>query len=188
MSMLRPNPTNKEIKLNAKDMLVSKTDQRGVITYGNNKFVEISGYKESELIGSPHSILRHPDMPKAIFYLMWQSIKSGHNIMAVVKNMAKNGDHYWVTTDFDIQRDREGKIRNYIAYRQAAPKNVINEIEPLYKKMLVIENEHGMDASIEYLEGFLEEKGKSYNQYIEDLAKPKGITGALFETMKKLFA
>ena len=186
--MLRPHPTNKEIKLGSKDMLVSKTDQRGVITYGNNKFVEVTGYKENELIGSPHNILRNPDMPKAIFYLMWESIKSGKNIMAVVKNLAKNGDHYWVTTDFDIQRDREGKIRNYIAYRHAAPKNVVKEIEPLYKKMLEIEKEHGMDASIEYLEGFLEEKGMSYNQYIEDLAKPKGIAGAFFDKMKKMFA
>jgi PAS domain S-box-containing protein len=187
-SMLKAHPTNKEIKLNPKEMLVSKTDQRGVITYGNKKFVEVSGYKENELIGSPHSILRHPDMPKAIFYLMWESIKKGQNIMAVVKNLARNGDHYWVTTDFDIQRDREGKIRNYIAYRQAAPKSVLKEIEPLYQKMLEIEIEHGMDASLKYLEGFLEEKDMSYNQYIENLAKPKGITGALFEKMKMMFA
>ena len=117
MSMIHPRPTGKEIKLHSKDMLVSRTDTEGVITYGNSKFVEVTGYKESELIGSPHSILRHPDMPQAAFYLMWDSIKKGRNIMAVVKNLARNGDHYWVTTDFEINRSKEGKIKNYIAFR-----------------------------------------------------------------------
>ncbi len=188
MSMIHPHPTGKEIKLNSKDMLVSKTDTKGDISYGNDKFVEISGYKESELIGAPHSILRHPDMPQAVFYLMWQSIKNGKNIMAVVKNLSRNGDHYWVTTDFDIKKNREGQIRNYIAFRQAAPKDVVKVIEPLYAKMIDIEKTHGMDASVDYLEAFLEEKKMSYNQYIEDLARPKGIAGVLFSKMKKLFS
>ncbi len=186
--MIHPHPTGKEIKLGSKDMLVSKTDAKGNITYGNSKFVEIAGYKESELIGSPHNILRHPDMPKAAFYLMWQSIQNGKNIMAVVKNLSKNGDHYWVTTDFEIQKNKEGKIRNYIAFRHTASKNVVKVIEPLYAKMLEIEEEHGMDASIDYLEAFLEEKKMSYNQFIEDLAKPKGIAAIVFDKMKKLFA
>ena len=185
--MLRTYPTNKEIKVNPKDMIVSKTDPKGFITYGNTNFVKISGYKENELIGQPHNILRHPDMPQAVFYLMWESIQNGKNIMAVVKNMAKNGDHYWVTTDFDIQRGRDGHIRNYIAYRHAAPKNVVKEIEPIYQKLLEIESNHGMNASLDYLKGFLEEKRMSYNQFIEDLAKPKGVAGALFEKMKKMF-
>lgn len=187
MSLIHSVPTNKEIKLDPKDMLVSKTDAKGVISYGNRNFVEVSGYKESELIGSPHNILRHPDMPKAIFYMMWESIKQGKNIMAVVKNLAKNGDHYWVTTDFDIRRDQNGYIRNYIAFRQGASKAIVKEIEPLYKKMKEIEDEHGMDASIAYFEGFLEEKNMSYTEYIEALAKPKGLAGTLFEKMKKLF-
>ncbi len=186
--MIHPHPTGKEIKLGSKDMLVSKTDAKGNITYGNSKFVEIAGYKESELIGSAHNILRHPDMPKAAFYLMWQSIQNGKNIMAVVKNLSKNGDHYWVTTDFEIQKNKEGKIRNYIAFRHTASKNVVKVIEPLYAKMLEIEEEHGMDASIDYLEAFLEEKKMSYNQFIEDLAKPKGIAAIVFDKMKKLFA
>jgi PAS domain S-box-containing protein len=188
MSMIHPHPTGKELKLHPKDMLVSKTDVKGVISYGNNTFVEISGYKESELIGMPHNILRHPDMPKAIFYLMWESIKNGKNIMAVVKNLSKNGDHYWVTTDFDIQRNREGKIRNFIAFRQAAPKNVVKVIEPLYATMLEIEEKHSMEESINYLEAFLEEKQMSYNQYIEDLAKPKGLSAIFFSKMKKFFS
>jgi len=187
MSVLRPVPTGNEIKLDPKRFIVSKTDTTGKILYGNDYFTEISGYKESELIGQPHNILRHPDMPKAVFFLMWEYLKSGRNIMAVVKNLAKNGDHYWVTTDFDIKRDRSGNVRHYIAFRQAAPKHVVREIESLYKRLLEIENEHGMEASVEYLNGFLEERNMNYDQFIEDLAKPKGLTALFFNKMKQLF-
>ena len=187
MSIMRPVPTGIEIKLDPKRYIVSKTDPTGRIVYGNDYFTQISGYKESELVGSPHNILRHPDMPKAIFYLMWEYLKSGRNIMAVVKNLAKNGNHYWVTTDFDIKRDKNGNTRHYIAYRQAAPKHVVKVIEELYAKLLEIEKEHGMKASVEYLYGYLEERNMNYDQFIEELAKPKGLAGLIFEKMKKLF-
>jgi PAS domain S-box-containing protein len=168
--------------------MITETDPNGIITYANRNFLEFNGFERKELIGLPHSVLRHPDMPKAIFYLMWESIKNGKNIMAVVKNLAKNGDHYWVTTDFDIQRSREGNIRNFIAFRQATPKNVVKTIEPLYATMLEIEEKHGMEESIQYLEAFLEEKQMSYNQFIEELAKPKGISAILFSKMKNFFS
>jgi len=187
MSVLRPVPTGKQIKLDNKRYLVSKTDTKGYIVFGNDYFSEITGYKENELIGANHNILRHPDMPKAIFHLMWQHLDSGRNIMAVVKNLAKNGDHYWVVTDFDIKRDRSGQIRNYLAFRQSAPKHVVKEIEPLYEMLLRIEKEHDMEASIEYLLGYLEEKHMNYDQFIEQLAKPKGLTAILFNKMKKMF-
>ena len=188
MSVLRPIPTGSQIKLDSKRFIVSKTDTTGKIIYGNDYFTEIAGYKESELIGAPHNILRHPAMPKAVFYLMWQHLKSGRNIMAVVKNLSKNGDHYWVVTDFDIKRDKEGNTRHYLAFRQAAPKHVVAAIEPLYAKLLEIEEKHGMDASVEYFEGYLEEKRMNYDQFIEQLAKPKGLTGMFFAKMKKMFA
>ena len=187
MSVLRPVPTGKQIKLDSKRYIVSKTDTKGNIVFGNDYFSEIAGYKENELIGAPHNILRHPDMPKAIFHLMWQHLESGRNIMAVVKNLARNGDHYWVVTDFDIKRDRLGEVRNYLAFRQSAPKHVVKEIEPLYEILLQIEKEHDMEASIEYLLGYLEEKRMNYDQFIEQLAKPKGLTAILFNKMKKMF-
>jgi len=186
--MQRPEPTGRAIKLDPKKHIVSKTDIKGNILYANDYFTEISGYDKSELIGTPHNILRHPDMPKAIFKLMWDSIKSNQNITAVVKNLAKNGDHYWIVTDFDIQKDpHTGSIKNYIAYRQSAPQKVIDIIEPLYKTLKDIEDEHDMDASVEYLTGYLQEKNMGYHQFIEDLAKPSGITAMFFAAMKKLF-
>jgi len=188
MSVQRPEPTGKEIKLSKKRIIVSKTDMKGIILYANDYFSEVSGYSEVELIGQPHSIVRHPDMPKAVFYLLWETIKKGQNITAVVKNMAKNGDHYWVVTDFEISRDSMGNIYQYIAYRRAVPRQVLAEIEPLYAKMLEIEKVHGMKASVEYLNTYLHEKGMTYNTYISELAKPKGLAAKLFEQMKRMFS
>lgn len=187
MSIHRAVPTNKEIKLDPKKMIVSKTDTKGIIIYGNDYFSEISGYKESELISSPHNILRHPDMPRTIFYIMWEHLNNGRNITAVVKNLTRNGSYYWVTTDFEIKRDNTGSIKYFIAYRQSAPKNVVLEVEKLYAKLLMVEKEHGLKAGIAYLEAFLEEKKMNYDQYIEDLAKPRGFSTILFEKMKQLF-
>ena len=180
-------PIDKEIKLSLKKHIVSKTNTKGIIIYTNEYFTEISKYSEVELIGSPHSILRHPDMPSVIFKLMWESIENGRNISAVIKNLAKDGSYYWVITDFEIQRDIKGNIKNYIAYRQAVSKRVIKEIKTLYKKLIDIEKAHGMDESIEYLIGFLEEKNMSYQQYIDYLAKPKGLHAKFFDAMKNLF-
>ena len=186
-SVARPIPTDIQIKVDKKRMIVSKTDVKGKIIYGNEYFCELTGYKESELISSPHNIIRHPDMPKAVFYLMWQHLKAGRSIMAVVKNMAKNGNYYWVTTDFEVVKDAHGYIKYYIAYRQAAPVHVVEEMEKLYKKLIAIEEIHDMKASVDYINAFLEEKQMNYDQFIEDLAKPKGLSALFFEKMKKLF-
>jgi PAS domain S-box-containing protein len=188
MSIIRPYPTKNEIKLSSHKYIVSKTDARGKILYANDYFSEVCGYKEYELVGAPHSIVRHPDMPKAVFHLLWEHIQHGQNISAVVKNLTKNGDYYWVVTDFEIRRNSAtGEINQYVAFRHSVSKKVIKEIEPLYAKMLEIEKSEGMAASIDYLNRILEEKQMNYNQYIEKLAKPGGLAGKLFAKMKRLF-
>ena len=183
----RAIPTDIQIVVDKKKMIVSKTDTKGKLIYGNEYFCELTGYKESDLIGASHNIIRHPDMPKAVFKLMWQYLNAGRSIMAVVKNMSKNGNYYWVTTDFDVVKDGNGEIKSYIAYRQAAPAHVIEEMEKLYKKLLVIEEVHDLKASTAYLTAFLEEKNMNYDQFIANLAKPKGLSAIFFSKMKKLF-
>lgn len=188
MAVVRPYPTQNEIKLSSHKYIVSRTDETGKIVYANDYFCEISGYKEYELVGSPHSIVRHPDMPKAVFYLLWEHIQNGQNISAVVKNLAKNGDHYWVITDFEIRRNSvTNEIVQYVAFRHAVSKNVVKEISKLYAKMLEIEAVGGMSASIDYLNRFLAEKQMNYNQYTEQLAKPRGLAATLFAKMKQMF-
>jgi len=187
-TMLRPEPIDEAIVLDSKRYIVSKTDSRGVIEYGNDYFVEISGYKESELIGQPHSMIRHPDMPKIIFKLMWDRIKSGESIFAVVKNLAKDGRHYWVITEFESKVDPlTNKISKYTAFRKAAPQSVVDAITPLYTKLIEIESQSGIEGSEKYLIGYLEDQGKNYDEFIDELIGNKGLFAFFFKAMKKLF-
>ena len=187
--MKHPTPTQKEIILNPKRYIVSKTDAKGIIEYGNDYFSEVCGYSESELIGKPHSIVRHPDMPRIVFKMMWDRINQRQNIMAVVKNLAKNGDHYWVITEFEPKVDPiTNEIISHTAFRKAAPRKAIETMEPIYAKLLEIEKEGGMEASEKYLRGFLEENNTTYDDFIDNLVGNKGLFKLFFTAMKKLFS
>lgn len=187
--MQRPKPIDKEIVLDPKRYIVSKTDPKGIIEYGNDYFVEISGYTETELIGQPHNIIRHPDMPKVVFKMMWDRIKQGKNIMAVVKNLAKDGSYYWVATEFEPKYDPiTNEIISHTAFRKAAPKKAVEKIIPIYAKLIDIENKGGMEASEKYLRAFFEEKRTTYDDFIDDIIGNKGLFKIFFKAMKKLFA
>ena len=183
----RPIVIDKEILFSKKKFIVSKTDTQGNILFINKNFCEISGYDERELIGSPHNVLRHPDMPRAIFFLVWNSLLSGREVSGVVKNLAKSGKYYWVIADFSVKRDSEGNIKSFTSFRRAAPEQVIDRIEELYETMLSIEKKHGMEGSLSYLEAFLEEKELTYDAFLGELIKPRGIIGSLLAGFKKVF-
>lgn len=183
------NVSAKQIKLNKMKSILSRTDLKGNIEYCNKYFVEISGYSEQELLGAPHNIIRHPDMPKIIFKMMWERLEQHKDILAVVKNRAKNGDHYWVTTLFETKyHPIDKRPEGYLALRRAAPENAIKHIIPLYTKLLEIEQEEGMNASQAYLLEFLAKQGKDYDTYIRDLVEYKGLVAAFFNTMRKMFS
>lgn len=165
----KPIPLDKEVVWDKSLTIVSKTDVFGTIEYVNDVFAEVSGYEEFELVNKPHHIIRHPDMPKVIFKVMWEHIQKGMKFHGIVKNMAKSGRYYWVITDFDYVVDEEATILNYIARRKAVPQSVIAKIEVLYKRLLQIEEAKGIEASEKYLRGFLEELGVTYIQYITQL-------------------
>ena len=187
--MMHPTPIDKEIKLSSKRYIVSKTDAKGIIEYGNDYFVEISGYSENELVGKPHSIVRHPDMPKVVFKMMWDRINNGQNIMAVVKNLAKDGSYYWVVTEFEPKRDAiSNQIISHTAFRKAAPQNAIDTMAPIYAKLIELEKDGGMEASEKYLRGFLESNNTSYDDFINSLVGNKGIFKIFFAAMKKIFS
>ncbi|BAV06981.1 PAS domain S-box-containing protein [Filimonas lacunae] len=167
---VRPTPINKEVVWDKSKILMSKTDPYGVIEYANDAFIEVSGYEEHELVGKPHNIVRHPDMPRVIFKVLWDYLKKGKNIHAIVKNMSSSGRFYWVITDFDVKTNEKGIITNYYGRRRAAPMEIVQRhIEPLYEKLLQIETATGIAASEKYLVGYLEDIGKSYNEFIEDI-------------------
>ena len=151
--------------------IVSETDKNGIITQANDVFQEVAGYSESELVGANHNIVRHPDMPRAVFNLVWSTIKAGTEISGFVINKAKNGDHYWVLATVTATAD------GYHAERVAPNPTVINDIiAPLYKQMRDKEAETGyddagMEASTRILLDVLEEKGMSYDELINALAR-----------------
>ena len=166
--VIRPIPKNEEIQLNPYKTIMSKTDKKGIIEYANDYFMKISGYKEWELMGQPHSILRHPDMPKFVFKLLWDNLNRAKPIYAIVKNLAKDGRFYWVIADFKTKIDSQGNITHY-ARRKAVPKAAKAKIEKVYQSILEIEKVAGLDASKVYFQGLLEDAGVDYNTFIHNL-------------------
>ncbi len=149
--------------------IISETDKKGNITLANDVFQKVAGYTEEELLGANHNIVRHEDMPRACFKLVWDTLKSGKGLRAYVKNKAKNGDYYWVLGDFTITPN------GYRAERiPPNPKVVADVIAPLYKQMRDKEKEMnysnaGMEAATQILLDVLAEKGLSYDELINAL-------------------
>ena len=159
--MTKPTLIDEEIILDPKRYIVSETDEKGKITFCNDYFMEVSGYTQEELIGKPHNIVRHPDMPKVVFKLLWETISQGKNINAVVKNLAKDGRYYWIFTEFESRRDNDTKeIIGYHAARKKISKHVLEIIANLYAELLKIEKSDSVEASQKYLISFLKEQGE----------------------------
>ena len=170
LTVERPTPIDKEVGWNKSQVVISETDVYGRITNVNDVFCNVCGYSPEEMIGQPHSIIRHPDMPKLVFKLLWDNLKVGNNFIGVIKNLAKSGEYYWVITDFDIIRDPSGQIINYMGRRTSVPAQTIEKhIAPLYQKILQVEQAGGVEAGEQYFQQFLKEQGKDYLTYIEDV-------------------
>jgi len=120
-------------------VIISQTDLKGNIVYANKMFCEISGYTAEELVGQAHNIIRHPDMPKAAFAKMWQTISSGQVWNGLVKNLRKDGLYYWVDTEILPIRNDNDEVTGYIAARKPASRKNITEIQENYSKMLELE-------------------------------------------------
>ncbi len=163
------SPKNKEVPYPDGKLIVSKTDTKGKITYCNELFIQMSGYTEEELIGQPHNIIRHPDMPRLIFKLLWDTIQSGEEINAYVKNMAKDGSYYWVLANVTPSFDKNDTIIGYFSVRRKPKKEALSVIEPLYRALLEEERRGGMEASAKYLEHLLKEKETSYEEFVLSL-------------------
>lgn len=157
------------------EIIVSKTDLKGHITYANDVFLKVAGYKESEVLGQPHSIIRHPDMPRSVFKLLWDTLESGSEIFAYVVNRAKDGDHYWVLAHVTPSRDASGAVVGYHSNRRVPDRRIVTEhIVPLYEALLAEENNHpsrkdGMAAAYNMVGGLMAELGLQYDEFIATL-------------------
>jgi len=128
-------PVNEEFIFDG-NVIISQTDLKGIITYANRAFCKVSGYSTKELIGNSHNIIRHPDMPKAIFAKIWETISGGQVWNGLIKNMRKDGKYYWVDTEILPIQNESNILIGYIAVRKEASRKDINETEGTYKKML----------------------------------------------------
>jgi aerotaxis receptor len=133
--MQRPAPVDEEYFFEGR-AIVSETDLNGVITFANRRFCEISGYSADELVGQPHNIIRHPDMPKAAFAQVWKTIQAGTIWHGLVKNLRKDGKFYWVDTEVSPIYDNNGDVKGYMAARKPASRKNIEETAAIYKTML----------------------------------------------------
>lgn len=168
-------PTDVEEFFDRNDIIVSKTDLKGRITYANQTFCHIAGLSEAELMGQPHSIIRHPDMPRAVFKLLWDTIQEGREIFAYVKNMSKNGDYYWVLAHVTPSYDGNHKVIGYHSNRRVPDRNIVrNTIVPLYAQVLREEKQHrngqqALTSSFEFLINFVKSKNTTYDALVFSL-------------------
>ncbi len=137
-SITKPEPVDIEIPFDG-GVMITETDTAGIITYANRKFRSMTGYSKEELIGSPHSINRHPDMPKAAFKGMWETIKGGNYWEGLVKNMNNEGKYYLVEVWIKPKFDENNKIVGYIAGRKIPDRDRMNAALAQYKEMVAAE-------------------------------------------------
>jgi PAS domain S-box-containing protein len=167
-------PTGVEVSFGLDEIIVSKTDTRGVITYANDVFLRVAGYSEEELLGKPHNIIRHPDMPGCIFKLLWDRIQAGREIFAYVVNLAKGGDHYWVYAHVTPTFDSRKAIVGFHSNRRVPNDGVLEGIRDLYARLLAEERRHasrkeGIAAAEAMVGDMLAREGLTYDEYIHRL-------------------
>jgi PAS domain S-box-containing protein len=147
--------------------LVSKTDRNGNIIYCNDEFVKICGYKEEELLNKPHNIVRHPDMPKAVFKILWEKLEIGEEVFAYVINKTKQGDAYWVFANVTPSYDSNNRLVGYHSVRRSPKKESVEKIRNVYKELLRVEKTKGVTSSIQRFDEML--KGEKYASFIQNV-------------------
>jgi PAS domain S-box-containing protein len=171
----KPEPTDLEYEVKSVDLIVSKADEEGRITYVNPIFVKISGYTHASLLEKPHAILRHPDMPKVVFKYLWKNLKEGKDVVTFVKNLCADGGYYWVLATVKMAKNPDGSFRNYMSTRKAITENAKKQISAFYASLLKIEKSEGEEAAEKAFNDFLSEKNiedaKSFNTFMINLNK-----------------
>ena len=166
-------PTKHERVLPTDRYILSTTDLAGRITSVNDLFVEYSGYTEPELVGQQHNIVRHPDMPRAVFQLLWDAVAEGEQFMGYVKNLCKDGSFYWVFAHVSPITDARGQITGYRSVRRHARPEAIARVRVLYAEMLAAEKAAGprdaITAGLRVLSAHLAAEGKSYEAMVAAL-------------------
>jgi len=171
MRELAVAPSGVERRMPANELIVSKTDTKGLITYANDVFQRVAGYTEDQLVGQPHNIVRHPDMPRAVFKLLWDTLEAGQEIFAYVNNLASDGAHYWVFAHITPSRDAHGRTIGYHSNRRAPAPDAVAVVHDLYAVLRAEERRaahspDGLAASTRLLQETLDSRGQSYDDFV----------------------
>jgi hypothetical protein len=153
------------------ELIVSKTDAKGVLTYVNTVFCRMAVADERDLLGQPHNVVRHPDMPRALFKYMWDTIGARREIFAYVKNLGLDGTHYWVFAHVTASGRPGGSPAGYHSNRRCAAREAITAVEPLYRRLCAIErntvgSRAALEASVAALHEALDERGMTYDEFV----------------------
>jgi PAS domain S-box-containing protein len=164
-------PTSRESPFDENEIIVSKTDPTGRITYANDVFARVSQYSVAELLGAPHSVVRHPDMPRCVFKLLWDTIQAKQEIFAYVLNMARSGDSYWVFAHVTPTFNDQGDIVGYHSNRRKPEPGQITKVTRLYRELLDMERraadrKQGMLQAYEHLMTDLRRREISYDEFV----------------------
>lgn len=171
----RPAPTGIERPFGREEIIVSKTDPKGVITYANDVFLRVAAYEESAILGKPHNIIRHPDMPRAVFKVMWDIIGSGQELFAYVLNLAADGGHYWVLAHVTPTFDTTGRIVGYHSNRRWVAPEVRDQVAAVYAQVRRAEQAHtrtpdAIAAGVDAVQTFLASTGHTLDTWVWSLA------------------
>lgn len=164
-----------ELTLDEHEVIVSHTDVKGKILYANSVFCKYAGYEMEELVGQPHNIIRHDDMPKAVFKLLWMRVLNGESIYAFVKNRKKNGDYYWVK-GFTVPVMKNGQVSHILSYRKRITDYQRDTISSIYKVICDYEKTHSVDESLAFVVDFLAQRNLNYDDMVDRLSGDKQIT------------
>jgi PAS domain S-box-containing protein len=165
--------TEKEVSFDKSELIITKTDLQGKITYANRTFMRVANYTEADLLGRDHNIIRHPSMPRGVFHGLWSSLKSGHEFFGFVKNYTSDKNYYWVFAN--VTPDRfNGKMLGYYSVRRVAPKGAVDVIENIYRKMREkeqnIERKQAPEASWQWLMELVDKEHQmGYEEFIINL-------------------
>ncbi|MCA9793769.1 MAG: PAS domain-containing protein [Candidatus Eremiobacteraeota bacterium] len=165
-------PTGVERRFGDDEIIVSKTDPKGIITYANPVFQRVAGYTEKELLGQAHNLIRHPAMPRSVFALLWDTIAAGNEIFAYVINMCKGGDHYWVLAHVSPTFGPDHKtIVGYHSSRRSPARAAIGAVEPIYAAILAEEQKvsnpkQQVQVGLNFVTQFLHSQGQSYEEFL----------------------
>jgi len=164
-------PTGVSRSFAADELIVSKTDTKGVITYANDVFLRVGAYSLDEVIGQPHNLIRHPDMPRAVFKLLWSTLEARQELFAYINNLAADGANYWVLAHVTPSYGPSGQVVGYHSNRRVPAPGALAEVAPMYQELLAEERRHpnarqAVEASMRMFDDLVAQRASNYEEFV----------------------